>query len=252
MTAPRNKPRARRVMRVTCLNWPPASVGGDFPAQDVQFCPRGDALARSRGMPLAKAPSMQAATKRDASVTRFEDHQKPANPLTAGKDRQPESRAKEPSAIQRKAPWIGPGGAGGSSRRPATRLAGGWRSAVTASEATSRSGWKPRAFPLSGGQPLHSLRANRGQRCPAPAPGGAGVPSADAGDRPADRHHGWPWLIPGGPAGPGAFDMSGNPARPPRLRPGETTGSPAGGFGLGYPRTAAPLTGANQQAGAAA
>ena len=39
------------------------------------------------GLPLPKVRSREAATKRDASVTRFEEHQKPANPLTAGKDR---------------------------------------------------------------------------------------------------------------------------------------------------------------------
>jgi hypothetical protein len=48
-----------------------------------------------------------------------------------------------------------------------------------------------------------------------------------------------------------AFTLSGNPARPPMLRHGATAELPAGGFDVGYPRTAAPLNGANQTDGAA-
>ena len=72
--------------------------------------------------------------------------------LTAGRDRQPSSQAKEPLAIHRtKGPetWGAP--CGGSSRRPATRIAGPSCSGKTAAEALCRSGWKPRASPHSGG-----------------------------------------------------------------------------------------------------
>lgn len=63
------------------------------------------------------------------------------------------SQAKEPFAIQRTTgpeTWGAP--SGGSSRLPVGRSAGPRRSGDTASEAQEgRSGWKPRALPLSGG-----------------------------------------------------------------------------------------------------
>ncbi len=86
-------PRWQRRPGTSLLDLPRgACLGGFF--SDFQFTPplelpvvggdtKGDAVTEWR--------SMEAATKRDASVTRFEDHQKPVNPLTAGKDRHPNS-----------------------------------------------------------------------------------------------------------------------------------------------------------------
>jgi len=73
-------------------------------------------------------------------------------PLFASREacssRNPKSQAKEPVAIPSyRAQRLR---TGGSSRRPASRFAGCRRLADTASEVTSRSGWKPRTLPLSG------------------------------------------------------------------------------------------------------
>ena len=87
------------------------------------------------GSRLAPDPKRRDVTRRHADQS-----------LTAGRDRQPKSQAKEPVAIQRtKGPetWGAP--SGGSSRRPVSRFTGPGCSGDTAAEAhEGRSGWKPR------------------------------------------------------------------------------------------------------------
>lgn len=142
---------------------------------EIQFSARGP---RSRGLAGSGSESPVKATGFKGGCDSNAGQRissEAAQPLTAGKDRHQNPRAKEPVAIP---PCQGVPVAGGSSRRPVSRVTGGRRSADTASEATSRSGWKPRALPPFGCQPLRPRALTAAPRQAAQVPGGAGVPNA--------------------------------------------------------------------------
>jgi hypothetical protein len=210
---------------VASLNWPGASASGAFSplsGQRYGAVPSAVAFVVSRlrcrlsgryGGDVVVEPDTPHAEGVGTSGRREPQYTQPAL----------ESLAKEPFAIPYQAHSMA-GDTGGSSRRPATRLAGGWRSAVTASEAhEGRSGWKPRALQpsgISGSLPLFG--GARAQMCVVGSAHRlrfrARHLSADDGDRPADRRRGTPREIAGGPAGPAALDPSGAVPGSPRLR----------------------------------
>ncbi len=134
---------------------PPASAGGAFLRFGPVLAAGTVSCVRERMLPermhrLAPAPS---ADRRAMSAIGPSDHRALRRPLAHTICASPTtpaldiSQAKEPVAIQPGEHHPFPRPAGGSSRPPAWRFAGRSCSAVTAEEAMSRSGWKPRTSP---------------------------------------------------------------------------------------------------------
>jgi len=161
-----NPERAAVCAQTSLLTLPGASAPGAFPPFGQR--PRDAALS---------AAAWKADTHREwprepfghiNQSRKLEPHQSPPTLRGLGKTSSRSSvrpaldpsQAKEPVAIQPGEHYPFPHPAGGSSRPPAWRFAGRSCSAVSAEEATSRSGWKPRANSGSGKTscPQHEAR----------------------------------------------------------------------------------------------
>lgn len=123
-----------------------ASTGDRHDAQTFFAFPRACAAALVSGRTQGRANQGTTRQPTNSAAPAF-SAQAPLGAVQGSSALTPVSPAKEPVAI----PASRAAAPGGSSRRPATRFAGCRRSAETASEAMSRSGWKPRTNPLFGG-----------------------------------------------------------------------------------------------------